>query len=64
MRVVLIRLSALGDIIHSWPLAQALRAARPEMHLSWVVESPFVPIVDGHPAIDAVIPGSLVVKNV
>ncbi len=56
MRVVLVRLSALGDIVHTWPLAEAVRAARPEAHLTWVVEAPFVPLVDGHPAVDLVIP--------
>jgi heptosyltransferase-1 len=55
MRVVLVRLSALGDIVHTWPLAVALRQAQPEMHLTWVVEEPFRPLVEGHPAVDALI---------
>ena len=55
MRVVLIRLSALGDIIHTWPLAEALRLADPSIHLTWVVEAPFRPLVEGHPAVDAVL---------
>jgi len=55
MRVVLVRLSALGDVIHTWPLALALREARPDMHLTWVVEEPFRPLVEGHPAVDAVL---------
>ncbi len=54
MRVVLVRLSALGDIVHTWPLAAALRAADPGLHISWVVEAPLRPLVEGHPAIDAV----------
>lgn len=55
MRVVLVRLSAVGDIVHTWPLAEALRAACPRMHLTWVVEEPLRTLVDGHPAVDAVI---------
>jgi lipopolysaccharide heptosyltransferase I len=55
MRIVLVRLSALGDIVHTWPLAEAIRAARPDAHLTWVVEAPFAPLVDGHPAVDAVL---------
>jgi heptosyltransferase-1 len=58
VRVVLVRLSSLGDIIHTWPLAVELRRARPDMHLTWVVEDPFVPLVEGHPVVDAVIPVS------
>ena len=55
MRLALIRLSALGDIIHTWPLAQSLRDNRPDLHLTWVVEEPFRPLVEGHPAVDSVI---------
>ncbi len=55
MRLALIRLSALGDIIHTWPLAQSLRDNRPDLHLTWVVEEPFRSLVDGHPAVDSVI---------
>lgn len=55
MRVVLIRLSALGDVVHTWPLAVALRANRPDIHLTWVVERPLLPLVEGHPAVDSVI---------
>ncbi len=54
MRVVLVRLSALGDIVHTWPLAVALREADPRLNISWVVEEPFRPLVEGHPAVDAV----------
>jgi heptosyltransferase-1 len=54
VRVVLVRLSSLGDIIHTWPLAVALKKAKPDLHLSWVVEEPFRPLVDGHPAVDSV----------
>jgi lipopolysaccharide heptosyltransferase I len=55
MRIVLIRLSALGDVVHTWPLAVAIRAACPRAHLTWAVEEPLVPLVEGHPAVDAVI---------
>ncbi len=55
-RIVLVRLSALGDIVHSWPLAVALREACPECHLTWVVENHFKSLVEGHPAVDEVVP--------
>jgi len=54
VRVVLVRLSALGDIVHTWPLACALAASKTRPHLSWVVEEPLKTLVEGHPAIDAV----------
>ena len=55
VRIVLVRLSAFGDIVHTWPLACALREAQPRLILSWVVEEPFRPLVEGHPAVDSVI---------
>ena len=54
MRVVLVRLSALGDIVHTWPLACALAASESPLHLSWVVEEPLKTLVEGHPAVDSV----------
>jgi heptosyltransferase-1 len=54
VRIVLVRLSALGDIVHTWPLARALAEAEPKPHLSWVVEEPLKPLVEGHPAVDSV----------
>lgn len=54
MRIVLVRLSALGDIVHTWPLAEAIRATHPDAHLTWVVEAPLAPLVQDHPAVDAV----------
>lgn len=38
-RILLIRLGALGDIVHALPLAAALRAAFPEARLDWLVEA-------------------------
>jgi heptosyltransferase-1 len=55
MRIVLVRLSSLGDIVHTWPLARALAASKARPHLTWVVEEPLKTLVDGHPAIDAVL---------
>jgi len=54
VRVVLVRLSALGDIVHTWPLACALTASDTPLHLSWVVEEPLRTLVEGHPAVDSV----------
>jgi len=55
MRIVLIRLSALGDIVHTWPLAVSIRAALPQAHLTWIVEEPLAPLVEDHPAVDAIL---------
>ena len=54
VRIVLVRLSALGDIVHTWPLACELASLDSRPHLSWVVEEPLKSLVEGHPAVDAV----------
>ncbi len=37
-RVLVVRLSAMGDIIHALPAVAALRVARPELQIGWLVE--------------------------
>lgn len=56
MNVLIIRTSALGDIVHSLPVLTALRRHLPEARIGWVVEEVFAPLLEGHPALDAVLP--------
>ncbi len=51
-RILIVRLSALGDVIHGLPVACALRAAMPEAQIGWVVEGRNGDLLEGHPAID------------
>ena len=56
MRVLLIKTSSLGDVIHTLPaLTDALRA-NPDIRFDWVVEEGFAEIPHWHPAVDQVIP--------
>ncbi len=56
MRVLLIKTSSLGDIIHTLPaLTDALRA-NSKIRFDWVVEEGFAEIPRWHPAVDQVIP--------
>ncbi|HET7453579.1 MAG TPA: glycosyltransferase family 9 protein [Thermoanaerobaculia bacterium] len=52
MNVLIVRLSAMGDVIHALPLAAALRSAG--HRVGWAVEKPFAPLLAGNPAIDTV----------
>jgi heptosyltransferase-1 len=56
VRVLLTRLSALGDIVHTWPLAAALAKQETAVELAWMVEEPFLPLVASHPAVALAIP--------
>lgn len=51
-RIVIIRLSAIGDTIHTLPLAAALRRMFPECYLGWVVEKPSAPLIENNPLLD------------
>ncbi len=55
-RILIIRPSALGDVCRSVPLAAALKEAKPEAEIHWLVNAPFAPVLEAHPAIDRVIP--------
>jgi len=54
-RILLVRLSAIGDVIVATPTIAALRAALPDAHLAWLVEEKAAEIVRGNPALDEVI---------
>ncbi len=55
-RVCLIKPSALGDIVNALPVLSALRQRWPEAWIAWVVNHSFRGLLDGHPALDEVIP--------
>ena len=53
--VLLIRLSAIGDVLNALPALWALRAARPDAHIAWLVEDKARDAVEGQPGVDEVI---------
>ncbi len=54
-RILICRLSAIGDAILTMPVACALRDAFPRAHIAWVVEKKAAPMVRNHQALDQVI---------
>jgi len=54
-RILIVRLSALGDVVHGLPVLNALREALPEAHLGWVVEHRAANVLERHPALDHLI---------
>jgi lipopolysaccharide heptosyltransferase I len=46
MNILIVRLGALGDIIHAIPAAAALRNAFPDARIDWLVEARHRPMVD------------------
>ncbi|HLJ22620.1 MAG TPA: glycosyltransferase family 9 protein [Candidatus Acidoferrales bacterium] len=55
-RFLVVRLTALGDILHTVPAVAALRAAHPKARIDWVVERKWAPVLEGSPALGEVIP--------
>ncbi len=51
-RVLLVRLSALGDVIRALPVLATLRAHRPDAEISWLVEDRAATLLRDHPQID------------
>ncbi len=54
-KICIIKPSSLGDIVHSLPILPALRSLLPSSRISWVVNSAFRSLLDGHPHLDRVI---------
>ena len=50
--IVVVKLSAIGDVLHGVPTAVALKRAFPAARLGWVVEGRAGDVLAGHPAID------------
>jgi heptosyltransferase-1 len=44
-RLLIVKLSSLGDVIHAMPVVHDLHAAAPCLHIDWVVEPGFAPLV-------------------
>lgn len=45
MRILIVKLSSLGDVVHAMPAVQDIRRAYPAAEIDWVVERGFAPLV-------------------
>lgn len=52
MRILVVRTSALGDVVHALPVLAALRRHLPQARIAWVVEEAMAPVLAGHPDLD------------
>jgi len=55
IRILLVRLTAIGDVLMTSPVPEALRAAFPLAHIAWLVEPLSAPFVQINPSVDEVI---------
>jgi len=59
MRILLVKTSSLGDIIHTLPALTDAQHHYPDLQCDWVVEEAFAEIPAWHPAVNRVIPVAL-----
>jgi heptosyltransferase I len=58
-RILLVKTSSLGDVVHNLPAASDIRRHFPEARIDWVVEEAYAPVVELHPAVTRAIPVAL-----
>ena len=51
-RLLILKISSMGDIVHASPVAVALKRAFPHLRIGWVVEDRHAGVLGGSPAID------------
>ena len=56
MKVLLVRLSSMGDLIHTLPAVSDLARMRPDVELHWLCEESFADIARLHPFVKKSIP--------
>jgi heptosyltransferase I len=54
-RILIIKPSALGDIVHTLPILNLLRTRWPDAHISWLINPPFAGLIEDHPQLDEII---------
>ncbi|MCG3676992.1 lipopolysaccharide heptosyltransferase I [Aliarcobacter butzleri] len=54
-RIAIIKLSAMGDIIHAMVALQYIKRQYPNLQIDWFVESAFAPILENNPDINEII---------
>jgi len=59
MRVLMVKMSSMGDVVHALPAVTDLVKSRPDVIIDWVVEEAFVDIPQAHPGVNRVIPASI-----
>lgn len=54
--VMVVRLGAMGDVFHALPAVARLKLSFPRSELTWVMAPKWMPLLDGNPYVDHVLP--------
>jgi lipopolysaccharide heptosyltransferase I len=55
VNILIVKTSAIGDVIHTLPALWSLRAYYPDAHITWLVEEAAADLLTGHPALNRVL---------
>ncbi len=55
MKVAIVKLSAMGDIIHAMVALQYIKQAKPNIQIDWIVEQGFAQLLENNPHIDNIL---------
>ena len=55
-RILIVKPSALGDVVHALPVAALLKRKWPDAHLAWLVAQPFAALLETNPNVDEIVP--------
>jgi heptosyltransferase-1 len=55
MKVAIVKLSAMGDIIHAMVALQYLKQAHPSLQIEWIVEQGFLQVLENNPHINKIL---------
>jgi len=58
-RILIVKLSSLGDVVHAMPAVMDLKAVFPDAQIDWVIEKSFAPLAARCVAVNRVIPCQL-----
>ena len=56
LKVLLIKTSSLGDVVHNLPVVSDIRGRFPDARIDWAVEEAYAPLVGLHPSVVCIIP--------
>jgi heptosyltransferase-1 len=56
MRILVVKTTSMGDIVHTLPAVSDMAQAFPQVQIDWLIEQPFAAIARLHPSVHRVIP--------
>jgi heptosyltransferase-1 len=56
MRVLIVKMSSMGDVVHALPVLSDIELRLPSAHVDWLVEPPFAALPAMHPFVRQVLP--------